>query len=258
MLGGAFEQIAGGFRPTSSTHITPSYPLEPCSVVTSCRVSSTASSTAPSSRSCSFTLTTDSTLCQWDNPEHMVCGYANQVFASVIFFGAFGTNNMFKLYPILPWCFLLGALLGLAWVLCRKGDAARAPVHPGANGREKFLSFDQYVWQPAASVLNCLNPAIALSGALNWAGNNNLTYATLGIYIAWYFQYYLKRYYTAWWGKYAYLVFAGLNVGVAISGLIAHSSSASVPVKASPSAGGETTFLNRVSTISCTTTMPVS
>ncbi|PMD58715.1 uncharacterized protein K444DRAFT_415368 [Hyaloscypha bicolor E] len=27
---------------------------------------------------------------------------------------------MFKLYPVLPWCFLIGALLGLAWVLAEK------------------------------------------------------------------------------------------------------------------------------------------
>jgi hypothetical protein len=69
----------------------------------------------------------DSTLCQWDNKAHMVCNYANQVFASVIFFGAFGTNNMFKLYPVLPWCFLIGALLGLAWVLAEKAMPHSSP-----------------------------------------------------------------------------------------------------------------------------------
>jgi len=85
---------------------------------------------------------------------------------------------------------------------------------------KKFSTLDKRIWGPLSSLFECLNPAIALSGALQWAGNNNLTYATLGIYIAWFFQYYLKRRYTAWWGKYAYLIFAGLSVGVAISGLI--------------------------------------
>jgi hypothetical protein len=85
---------------------------------------------------------------------------------------------------------------------------------------EQFSSFDKYVWKPAASTFSCLSPAIALSGAMNWAGNTNPTYATLGIYLAWLFQFHLKRCYTAWWDKYAYLVFAGLSVGVAISGLI--------------------------------------
>ena len=162
----------------------------------------------------------DTTLCQWDNKAHMVCNYANQVFSSVIFFGAFGTNNMFKLYPVLPWCFLIGALLGLAWVLAEKTMPHVRRSIQGRMNETQFQSFHRYAWQPAASVFRCLNPAIALSGALNWAGNNNLTYATVGIYIAWFLQFYLKRRYTAWWGKYAYLMFAGLSVGVAISGLI--------------------------------------
>lgn len=150
----------------------------------------------------------------------MVCGYAQSVYASVIFFGAFGTNNMFKLYPALPWCFLIGAVLGAAWLA---GEKFGPLIRERARARmddEKFAAWEKKVWRPLALTASCLNPAIALSGGLQWAGNNNLTYATLGIYIAWFFQYYLKRKYTAWWGKYAYLLFAGLSVGVAISGLI--------------------------------------
>ncbi len=162
----------------------------------------------------------DSTLCQWDNKEHMVCQYANSVYSSTISFGAFGTNNMFKLYPALPYCFLIGALLGLFWVLSEKAAPHVRRLIQARTDEKQFSSFEKYFWRPAAATCSTLNPAIALSGALNWAGNANLTYATLGIYIAWYFQFYLKRRYTAWWGKYAYLVFAGLNVGVAISGLI--------------------------------------
>jgi hypothetical protein len=55
---------------------------------------------------------------------------------------------------------------------------------------------------------------------MQWANGNNLSMATTGIYIAWFFQHYLKRKYTAWWSKYAYIVFAGLSVGITISGLI--------------------------------------
>jgi hypothetical protein len=97
-----------------------------------------------------------------------------------------------------------------------------------AGGFTNDLKYAHYAKLPPRAVfrghilscaVNCLNPAVALFGVLNWAGNNNLTYATLGIYIAWFFQFFLKRRYTAWWGKYAYLIFASLNVGVAISGL---------------------------------------
>ncbi|KAK7908880.1 hypothetical protein PG985_016183 [Apiospora marii] len=162
----------------------------------------------------------DSTLCQWDNKQYMVCQYAHSVWSSVIFFGAFGTNNMFKLYPMLPYCFLLGGVLGVLWMAGEKLLPRLRLALESRMEAKRFVSFDRYFWNPAAATMACLNPAIALSGALSWAGNQNLSYATLGIYVAWFFQYFLKRRYTAWWGKYSYLVFAGLNVGVAISGLI--------------------------------------
>jgi len=88
---------------------------------------------------------------------------------------------MFKLYPILPWCFLIGAILGAVWVI---GEKVLPPLRQRFRARmteEKFSSFDRYVWRPVATSLACLNPAIALSGALNWAGNNNLVY---GEYLA--------------------------------------------------------------------------
>jgi len=200
----------------------------------------------------------DNALCQWDNKEHMVCNYANQVFASVIFFGAFSTNNMFNLYSVLPWCFLIGAILGLSCVLAEKAAPCTRRYIQARICEKQYLSFYQYFWQPAASVFNCLNPAVALSGALHWAGNNNLTCATLGIYIAWFFQFFLKRRYAAWWGKYAYLIFAGLNVGVAIPVSSSHLSSALVLVKTCPPIGGVTMLLSGVSTGSYKTTMPPS
>lgn len=220
MLGGAFEQMAGGFsQDLKYAHYAR---LPPRAVfrahIISCVLNCFIYCAILEVMLVYFNE--DATLCQWDNKEHMVCAYANSVFSSVIFFGTFGTNNMFKLYPILPWCFLIGALLGAAWVI---GEKLLPRLRIYARSRmddQRCLSFDRYLWNPTAKALQCLHPAIALSGALNWAGNNNLTYATLGIYIAWVFQFYLKRRYTAWWGKYAYLIFAGLSVGVAISGLI--------------------------------------
>jgi len=235
MLGGAFEQLAGGF--TQDLKYAHYAKLPPRAVfrghIASCVVNCLIYCGMLEVMLVYFNQ--DNTLCQWDNKEHMVCNYANQVFSSVIFYGAFGTNNMFKLYPVLPYCFLIGALLGLAWVLAEMAaPRTRAYIKTLMNEKQDS-TFDQYVWQPASSVLSCLNPAVALSGALNWTGNTNLTYATLGIYLAWLFQYYLKRRYTAWWSKYAYLIFAGLNVGVAISGLI-------VTLVFSFGAGKHTTF----------------
>ncbi|KAL1867167.1 hypothetical protein VTK73DRAFT_4279 [Phialemonium thermophilum] len=220
MLGGAIEQMAGGF--SADLKYAHYARLPPRAVfrghVSSCVVNCFIYCAILEVMVLYFNA--DNTLCQWNNKEHMVCSYANSVFSSVIFFGAFGTNNMFKVYPALPWCFLIGAIVGLAWVVAEK-LLPKLRLHLKRRMEAaRFGTFDRYFWKPASNTLECLNPAIALSGGLQWAGNNNLTYATFGIYIAWFFQYYLKRRYTAWWGKYAYLIFAGLSVGVAISGLI--------------------------------------
>lgn len=220
MLGGAFEQLAGGFsQDLKYAHYAR---LPPRAVfrghIASCFVNCLMYCAILEVMLVYFNA--DSTLCQWDNEQHMVCAYANSVFSSVIFFGAFGTNNMFKLYPVLPYCFLIGAILGLVWVLAEKAAPRMKAYFQTSMDEKRFSSFTKWIWDPAGNILSTLNPAIALSGALQWAGNLNLSYATLGLYIAFFFQYYLKRRYTAWWGKYAYMIFAGLNVGVAISGLI--------------------------------------
>ncbi|PSR75458.1 OPT oligopeptide transporter protein-domain-containing protein [Coniella lustricola] len=230
MLGGAFEQMAGGF--TTDLKYAHYAKLPPRAVfrghVSACVVNCFLYCAILEVMLAYYN--SDNTLCQWDNKEHMVCAYAQSVYASTILFGAFGTNNMFKLYPALPWLFLAGALLGLAWVAAEtylprfKTAVLRARVFGAGLGDAardaRYAAFERRLWDPAARVLACLHPAIALSGALNWAGNTNLAYATLGIYLAWLFQFYLKRRYTAWWGKYAYMVFAGLTVGVAVSGLV--------------------------------------
>lgn len=220
MLGGAFEVMAGGF---SADLKYAHYAKIPPRAVFRGHVSSCIVNCFIYCAMLEVMMVyanQDATLCEWNNKQYMVCQYAHSVWSSTIFFGAFGTNNMFKLYPILPWCFLIGALLGILWMVSEKLLPRLRLYLQSTMDAEKFAYFDKYVWSPTAAVLICLNPAIALSGALQWAGNNNLTYATLGIYVAWFFQFYLKRRYTAWWGKYSYLIFAGLNVGVAISGII--------------------------------------
>ncbi|KAI1268162.1 OPT oligopeptide transporter protein-domain-containing protein [Xylariaceae sp. FL1019] len=220
MLGAAFEQMAGGF---SGDLKYAHYAKIPPRAVFRGHVSSVIVNCFIYCAILELLLLyagQDNTLCSWDNKYYQVCAYAHAVYSSTISFGAFGTNNMFKLYPVLPYCFLIGALLGAAWIAGERGFP-RLLLHLRTRMSEKhFASLEKYFWSPASRILGTLNPAIALSGALQWAGNNNLTYATLGIYLSWFFQFYLKRRYTAWWGKYAYLIFAGFTVGAAISGLI--------------------------------------
>jgi hypothetical protein len=159
-------------------------------------------------------------FCDLDDPQKMVCGWARSTWSNTIFYGLFGTTRMFKLYPILPWCFLIGALIGLVWGV---GELISPKIRRRAYERctaETFAALEKWIFTPVYNVVGWVNPAIALSGMLQWSDQNNLSAATTGIYLAWFFQYYLKRYYTAWWSKYAYLIFAGLSIGITISGLI--------------------------------------
>lgn len=159
-------------------------------------------------------------FCNMDDPQHMVCQWPRQTWTNTIFYGIFGTKRMFKQYPILPWCFVIGAAIGLVWAVSEL-NAPRIMAKCKANLSDaKYKAVDKYLFRPSAFVLGYINPAIALSGMLNWGGQTNLSMFTTGIYIAWIFQYYLKRKHLAWWSKYSYIMFAGLSVGITISGLI--------------------------------------
>ncbi|KAK7738441.1 oligopeptide transporter 6 [Diatrype stigma] len=161
----------------------------------------------------------EGTLCRWDNPQHFVCTDAVLVFASAIEYGAFGVRNMFELYPILPWCFLAGAVVGTAWGFGRRYGPgirknARLQLSNGIGGYLETYLFGPMSW------LKWFDPAVFWSGALQWTGGNNLSYATNGLYLSFIFMYFIKRRYMAWWRKYNYLIEAGFGVGVAISAII--------------------------------------
>lgn len=53
-----------------------------------------------------------------------------------------------------------------------------------------------------------------------WWAPTSLTYFTTGLYFSFFFMYYLRKYKTAWWEKYNYVLAAAFNGGVAFSGLI--------------------------------------
>lgn len=151
------------------------------------------------------------TLCEWDNPQHFVCTDAVLVFASAIEYGAFGVKNFFTLYPFLPWCFLVGGLVGIGWGVVQKFGPNLKSACRRRWSESRFAMWDKYMFRPL-ELFAWFDPAVFWSGALNWTGGNNLSYATNGIYI--------KRNYGPWFEKYNYLLEAGFDVGVAISGII--------------------------------------
>lgn len=159
------------------------------------------------------------TLCQWNNPQHFVCTDAVLVFSSAIEYGAFGVKNMFTMYPVLPWCFLIGGIIGIVWGLVHKfgwyvKDLARRRWSEGT-----FEVADKFMFRPM-ELFVWFDPAVFWAGSLNWSGGNNLSYATNGLYISFIFMYLIKRRYGPWWEKYNYLLEAGFDVGVAVSGII--------------------------------------
>ena len=159
------------------------------------------------------------TLCTWDNPQHFVCTDAVLVFATAVEYGAFGIRNMFTLYPIMPWCFLMGAVTGIGWGFTQKyGPSVRDWCYKRWS-EERYAFWDKWFFHPA-SYMRWINPAVTWAGALNWTGGNNLSYATNAMYISCIFMFYIKRRYGPWWEKYNYLLEAGFDVGVAISGTI--------------------------------------
>lgn len=141
---------------------------------------------------------------------------------------------MFKLYPIFPWCFLIGGVIGIAIACMQKyGYLLRDYTYRSWSER-KHLFVERWFYTPL-SWFYFFDPAVFWSGALNWTAGNNLTYATQGLYLSFIFMYYIKRRYQNWWEKYNYLVSqalcivgwigrclhmqieAGFDVGVAIS-----------------------------------------
>jgi hypothetical protein len=110
-------------------------------------------------------------LCQWDNPEHFVCTDAVEVFASAIEYGAFGVPNMFQLYPILPWCFLIGSLIGIGFAVVRV-FGRRIREHALHHYSEAWAQrLETYFFSPVSYLKN-FSPSVFWAGALNWTGGS--------------------------------------------------------------------------------------
>ncbi|KAG9958111.1 OPT-domain-containing protein, partial [Aureobasidium melanogenum] len=139
-------------------------------------------------------------------------------FSSVVW-GAIGPARVFsQFYPFMKYMFLLGALLAVVWwSIKRYGSSVRAVAQARlAPGIFRFL--DIVLFTPI-SYLRDVHPSLVINGFLWWAPLN-LTYFTSAVYMSFGFMYYLRRYKTAWWEKYNYVLSAALSAGVAFSGII--------------------------------------
>jgi OPT family small oligopeptide transporter len=159
-------------------------------------------------------------ICTPDQAQHFNCENGSEIyFASSVIWGAIGPKRIFgQIYPALKYCFLLGFLLALLWwTVKRTGPKAREWCRTRLSSA-LYMPLNVLVFVPL-SWLRDVHPSLIINGMLFWAPLN-LSYFTTGLYFSIFFMYYLKRYKTAWWEKYNYVLTAALNGGVAFSGLI--------------------------------------
>ncbi|KAJ6031021.1 hypothetical protein N7540_001753 [Penicillium herquei] len=159
-------------------------------------------------------------ICTADQASEFNCENGSEVYySSSVIWGAIGPKRIFnEFYPTMKWCFLLGFLLAIVWWTAKRfgsqvRDAAKS-ILPGGI----FKPVNAFIFTPI-SWLKHVHPSLFINGFLMWAPVN-LTYYTGGLYISAFFMYWLKRYKTAWWEKYNYVLAAALTGGVAFSGII--------------------------------------
>lgn len=132
-------------------------------------------------------------LCTKGQPDKFSCPGTNTFFASSVIWGVIGPKRVFKhFYPLLQWCFLIGALLPFPFLMLRK-------------------------WFPRATYY--FQPTLVIGGMLQYAPYN-LSYLTPGMYVSYVFMSYLRRNYYKWWERYNYILASSLQAGVAFSAII--------------------------------------
>lgn len=133
--------------------------------------------------------------------------------------GAIGPQRIFdQIYPSIKYCFLLGFLLSLVWWTTKRFGSHVRVACRAALPAAIFKPIDAVIFVPI-SWLEHVHPSLVFNGMLQWAPLN-LSNFTGGLYISFAFMYYLRRYKTAWWEKYNYVLSAALTGGVAFSGII--------------------------------------
>lgn len=132
--------------------------------------------------------------CTPESRQKFLCPQSNVFFSASVLWGVIGPRRVFGgLYPILQWCFLLGALLAIPCILFKK----YAP--------KRYTKYFQ--------------PSLIIGGMLIYAPYN-LSYYTSGVYASFAFMLLIRKKYQAWWEKYNYVLSGALDAGVAFSSII--------------------------------------
>lgn len=138
-------------------------------------------------------LTSIDGICTKRQPQKFSCPGPNTFFSASVLWGVIGPKKVFGgLYPILQYCFLIGALLPFP-----------------------FLALKRFF----PKTMRYFQPTLVIGGMLVYAPYN-MSYYTVGLYFSFIFMYYIRTRYLDWWVKYNYVLSASLTAGVAFSALI--------------------------------------
>ncbi|KAJ5166085.1 uncharacterized protein N7482_004866 [Penicillium canariense] len=159
-------------------------------------------------------------ICTPGQPSNFNCENGSQIyFSASVVWGAIGPKRIFnQMYPTMKYTFLLGFLLAIVWWVVKRFGSHFRDVCKSALPDGIFKPINALIFTPI-SWLKHVHPSLIFNGFLWWAPIN-LTYFVGGLYFSVAFMFYLRRYKTAWWEKYNYVLAAALNGGVAFSGII--------------------------------------
>lgn len=159
-------------------------------------------------------------LCTPDQPQHFNCANSSQVYyAAAVMWGSIGPKRVFtQLYPELQWCFLVGFVVAVLFLVGQKGGPKIRQWCQKSMSKGGFKVLDKSLFA-IMGPLKGVNPAVVCNGFLQWAPMN-LTYTISGLYVSFAFHYLVKRRYTNWWQKYVYVLAAALTGGTTFSALI--------------------------------------
>lgn len=140
-----------------------------------------------------FLFTKVQDYCLPTNKIKFTCPGANTFYLASIAWGVIGPKKTFQLYPVLKYCFLIGAVLGLICVV--------------------------FKWYGPRRITRVFQPTLWILGMVSFAPYN-LSYYTMGLYMSIIFMWYIRTWLTAWWSKYNYILTGGLLAGMAFSSII--------------------------------------
>lgn len=166
-------------------------------------------------------------LCSPDQPQKFTCqgnsSGGDATFSSSVVWGLLGPKRIFAgEYPVFKYCFLIGFLFGLfyvmgRWICSRYGqrviEATRNKVRPAT-----FEYLQSFVFMPIQT-LKWFNPVLILVGMQDLCPVN-MSYCIPGFLLCYVFMYHIKNRYTAWWERYNYVLAAAMYAAVAFCSII--------------------------------------